>query len=122
MKTVKDILRLGIGIAIFCLWVYIFQARSIKLLPNEALLLVKGDVFYTPPCIMKVGYDNVEMIYDFAYMNELEVMRFEDLPENCVTECNENAENKRAFYVDLEKWGILPKSRQRWNSDGSWNY
>ena len=35
---------------------------------------------------------------------------------------NEIAENKRAFYVDLEMWGILPKSRERWNPDGSWNY
>lgn len=122
MKTIKDILTIGIGIAIFCLLAYIFQARSIKLVPNDALVLVKENTFYTPPCIMKVGYDNVEMINDFAYMNDFEVIRYKDIPDNCDTECNEIAENKRAFYVDLEEWGILPKSRQRWNPDGSWNY
>lgn len=113
----------GIGIVLYLI-LYIFIMEATMLPPKDAILLVKENKFYPPPCVMDHGYDNKEQIILFAGQNNFSVLRWDDITDSYdrYPGCAELVVRKKAFYHDLEEWGILPKSKGKWNHDGTWNY
>lgn len=107
-----------------------FGLESISFCPENALLLVNTDTkeYFAPPCIMAEGYDNVDKIRMFAVLTNMKVLTSKELKRKSLKP-NPDCRNKEGFTEKgrslsgelLEKIGLLPKFKSRWNDDGTWN-
>lgn len=98
--------------------------------PDHTLLLVNRDTkeYYAPPCIMTEGYDNVDKIRMFAMLTNLTVLTDKELKGKGL-KLNADCRDEGGFVEEgrslsgglLEKIGLLPKFKSRWNDDGTWN-
>lgn len=113
-------------IILFCIG---FGIESIATCPGHTLLLVDEQIkeYFAPPCLMSEGFDNVEKIKQFAIDHNLKVYAEKEIAKEIRPnhDCRGNdgfVEDRRSLSGKLlEKIGILPKFKTRWNADGTWN-
>ena len=127
MKKLKTIvvLTLFIPIFIFCLG---FEVGTELGLPKNVLLFVNKETkeYFVPRCLMLDEFDNVDKIYKFASEHNLSVYKAEGRGIqglNPNPECRKDGsfmESGRSLSGGLlEKIGLLPEFKSRWNSDGT---
>jgi hypothetical protein len=107
-----------------------FQIKPITGSPDNALLFFNDETkeYYAPPCLMEIGYNDIESIYNFGRLNNIRVAIHKDVvsPYKPNVECRDNSgffqEERSLSGMLLEKIGLFSKTKSRWNPDGSWNF
>lgn len=129
MEKIKKIGLYLLATPIVLFWIG-FGLETVSTCPDNTLLFVDEQTkeYFAPPCIMLDGFDNVDRIKQFAIEHNLKVYRDKDLTGKGLSpnpECRDRkglTEDGRSLSGGfLEKIGLLPKFKSRWNADGTWN-
>ena len=129
MKILKNILFYILVTPIFLFFVG-FSLTTESNCPDKTLIFVNENTkeYFAPPCLMKSGFDNIDQINKYAKDHNLKVYLDKQITGKGLypnPECREGkgfTQDGRSFSGEiLEKIGLLPKLKTRWNADGTWN-
>lgn len=130
MKKLKKLIIYSFSLLTF-LFIIGFSIESIQQCPDDTLFFVseQNKEYFSPPCIMKSGFNDVSEIKFFAVMTNLKVYKSKDITINHFTPnigCRQKSgfleQPKSYSLILLEKIGLVSTAQSRWNTDGSWNY
>lgn len=116
-----------IGIPLF-IFLIGFGCDTLRTMPNQALVFVDKGEYFAPPYFMAQNFYTSEDLYVYAGWKNIEIKRYEEVKK--VYMPNKDCADSEFFIEEgrslsgllLEKLGVLPPFKSRWNNDGSWNY
>ncbi len=98
---------------------------------NTIMFLDEGTLkYFSPPCVMSDGIDNVNKLKDFATNNGFKIVQYGDLimkknykrDEECFNQSGGLSTHHSLITELLLTVNMAPWHKSRWNENGSWNW
>lgn len=86
--------------------------------------------YYSPPCVMSDGINNIDKLKVFATNNGFKIIRYGDViekinfkrDEDCFNQSGGLSTSHSIITELLLTVNLAPWHKSRWNEDGSWNW
>ena len=99
---------------------------------NTMMFLDEGSSkYFSPPCLMSNGVDNIDKLKYFARNNHLKIVKYVDVIKMKIYERDKDCFNSSAGALSnshslitelLFSANMAPWHKSRWNKDGTWNW